>query len=144
MGRGEQYHRDGHHPVDLAATIGIIGTGSSAIQSIPIIAESAAHLTVSGTANLNGTTDPLDEAMLRIFDPTTTLLERAQMFAGFGADQARSDLSVFEVTDEERETRFEVKWQECDLDSPVPLATWRSQPANQIAAEFVRDKIEPL
>ena len=31
-----------------------------------------------------------------------------QMFA-LGADQARSDLSVFEVSDEERETRFEVK-----------------------------------
>ena len=64
------------------------------------------------------------------------------MFAGFGADQARSDLSVFEVTDEERETRFEVKWQEGGLGFTSTFGDLgRSQPANQIAAEFVRDKI---
>ena len=65
-----------------------------------------------------------------------------QMFAGFGADQARSDLSVFEVSDEERETRFELKWQEGGLGCTSTFGDLgRSQPANQIAAEFVRDKI---
>ena len=46
---GEQYHTGlwPHHPVNFSGKrVGIVGTGSSAIQSIPIIAESAAHLTV--------------------------------------------------------------------------------------------------
>ncbi len=47
--RGNWYHT-GHWPhegVDFTGQrVGVIGTGSSAIQSIPIIAEQAAHLTV--------------------------------------------------------------------------------------------------
>ncbi len=46
---GEVYHTGHwpHHDVDFTGkTVGIIGTGSSAIQSIPLIAEQAGHLTV--------------------------------------------------------------------------------------------------
>jgi cyclohexanone monooxygenase len=65
--RGETYHT-GHWPhesVDLSdKRVGVIGTGSSAIQSIPIIARQAAHLYVfQRTANYtipahNGPLDP--------------------------------------------------------------------------------------
>ena len=70
----------GHTPVDFSGKrVGIIGTGSSAIQSIPIIAESAAHLTVfQRTANYSipAHNGPIDEAYARIFDPTTMILEK--------------------------------------------------------------------
>ena len=147
---GEQYHTGlwPHHPVDFSGKrVGIIGTGSSAIQSIPIIAESAAHLTVfQRTANYSipAHNGPIDEAYAAdIRSNYDDFRERnKQMFAGFGADQARSDLSVFEVSDEEREARFEVKWQEGGLGFTSTFGDLgRSQPANQIAAEFVRDKI---
>jgi cyclohexanone monooxygenase len=46
---GRTYHtgRWPHEPVSFAGLrVAIIGTGSSAIQAIPVIAEEAAHLTV--------------------------------------------------------------------------------------------------
>ena len=47
--KGKTYHT-GHWPhegVDFTGMrVGVIGTGSSAIQSIPVIAEQAAHVTV--------------------------------------------------------------------------------------------------
>ena len=147
---GEQYHTGlwPHHPVNFSGKrVGIIGTGSSAIQSIPIIAESAAHLTVfQRTANYSipAHNGPIDEAYAEdIRSNYDDFRQRnKQMFAGFGADQARSDLSVFEVSDEERETRFEVKWEEGGLGFTSTFSDLgRSQPANQIAAEFVRGKI---
>ena len=65
--KGATYHT-GHWPhegVDFTGKrVGVIGTGSSAIQSIPIIAEQASHLTVfQRTANYsvpahNGPLDP--------------------------------------------------------------------------------------
>ena len=55
--KGEVYHTGHwpHHPVDFTGKrVGVIGTGSSAIQSIPLIAEQAAHVTVfQRTANFS-------------------------------------------------------------------------------------------
>ena len=53
-----------HEPVDFTGQrVGIIGTGSSAIQSIPIIAEQAAELTVfqrTPTFTVPAWNEPLD------------------------------------------------------------------------------------
>ena len=55
--KGEVYHTGHwpHEPVDFTGKrVGVIGTGSSAIQSIPVIAEQATHLTVfQRTANFS-------------------------------------------------------------------------------------------
>ena len=55
--KGEVYHTGHwpHEPVDFTGQrVGVIGTGSSAIQSIPVIAEQASHLTVfQRTANFS-------------------------------------------------------------------------------------------
>ena len=68
--RGGWYHTGywPHEGVDFSGQrVGIIGTGSSAIQSIPIIAAQAKHLTVfQRTANFsvpahNGPIDPAYE-----------------------------------------------------------------------------------
>ena len=47
--KGKVYHTGNwpHEPVDFTGLrVGVIGTGSSAIQSVPVIAEQARHLTV--------------------------------------------------------------------------------------------------
>src|SRR5882724_12746473 len=55
--KGKVYHTGHwpHEPVDFTGLrIGVIGTGSSAIQSVPVIAEQARHLTVfQRTANFS-------------------------------------------------------------------------------------------
>src|ERR1700693_4597907 len=55
--RGKVYHAGHwpHEPVDFSGLrVGVIGTGSSAIQSVPVIAEQASHLTVfQRTANFS-------------------------------------------------------------------------------------------
>ena len=79
---GEQYHTGlwPHHPVDFSdKRVGIIGTGSSAIQSIPIIAESAAFepcFNEDGQLLDTRITGPLMRLMLRMFDLTTMILEK--------------------------------------------------------------------
>lgn len=147
---GEHYHTGlwPHEPVDFTGKrVGIIGTGSSAIQSIPIIAETAAHLTVfQRTANYSipAHNGPIDQAYAEtIRENYGDFRDRnRQMFAGFGADQARSDLSVFEVDDAERAARFEIKWQEGGLGFTSTFGDLGRNPeANQLAAEFVRSKI---
>ena len=66
--KGPTYHTGNwpHEGVDFSAkTVGMIGTGSSAIQSIPIIAQQASHLTVfQRTANymVPAHNKPLDPA----------------------------------------------------------------------------------
>ena len=55
--KGQVYHTGNwpHEPIDFTGLrVGVIGTGSSAIQSVPIIAEQASHLTVfQRTANFS-------------------------------------------------------------------------------------------
>ena len=55
--KGQVYHTGHwpHEPVDFTGLrVGVIGTGSSAIQSVPVIAEQASHLTVfQRTANFS-------------------------------------------------------------------------------------------
>ena len=148
---GEHYHTGlwPHEPVDFSGKrVGIIGTGSSAIQSIPIIAETAGHLTVfQRTANYSipAHNGPIDESYADMIRKNYADFRdrNRQMFAGFGADQARSDLSVFEVDDAERAARFEIKWQEGGLGFTSTFGDLGRNPeANQLAAEFVRSKIK--
>ncbi len=107
--KGDWYHTAywPHEGVDFTGKrVGIIGTGSSAIQAIPIIAAEAAHLTVfQRTANFvvpahNEVMDPefkkhaIDNYMERRREARKSLSGILAMGA--------SDKSALEVTDEER------------------------------------------
>ena len=80
-----------HHPVDFAnQRVGIIGTGSSAIQAIPVIAEQAGHLTVfQRTPNFsvpaaNFVLDPKFVAAFKANYPAHRQKHRLGLGAGFG------------------------------------------------------------
>jgi len=151
--RGESFHTGNwpHGPVDFnSKRIGIIGTGSSAIQSIPLIAESCEHLTVfQRTANFSipAHNRPLDKqyaASIKESYPTFRA-ENRQMFAAFGSHQSRWDDSIFDVDDHTRQVRFEKKWQEGGLGFTSAFGdTGASKQANDIAADFVRNKIRTI
>ena len=135
---------------DLAGKrVGVIGTGSSGIQSIPVIAQQAAHLTVfQRTANftlpaVNRQVDSEYEAAVRadyLGHRRTILQNRAATVKQTIAD------SAFDLTDEEREAAYEEKWQRGGAGGiPILFADSLSNPAsNEEAAQFVRRKIREI
>ncbi len=125
--------------------VGVIGTGSSAIQSIPLIAEQAQSVTVfQRTPNYsipahNGPSDPGYVAGIK----GRYQEYRAENWQrGFGADFRDSDRSVFEVSEAEREAEYEDRWARGGL---AFLAAFNDLPfddaANSTAQDFIRGKI---
>lgn len=149
---GEAYHtgawpRDG---VDFEGKrVALIGTGSSGIQSTPVIAAAADTLTVfQRTPNYtvptrNAALSP--EATAWIKANYDQIREKTRSTAaGFPYDPI--ERSAFDVTDEEREAIFEGLWQEGGF-----KFMWgsfndlmRDRDANDLAAEFIRRKIREM
>ena len=138
-----------HHEVDLTGQrVGIIGTGSSAIQSIPLIAERAAHLHVfqrSPNYSVPAHNAPLDPRAVReIKDNYAELRARAKT-AGGGLAFPTNPAKAMEVDAEERRRVYEERWAFggvtfMDSFSDLLLET----DANHTAAEFVRGKIREI
>ena len=129
--------------------VAVIGTGSSGIQSIPVIAEQAADLTVfQRTPNFSipAGNRPLDPA------------EVAEMKAGYPAWReqqrlSRSGIPSPEATDfalatpeDERTRRFQASWELGNLTSLVGsfVDILLDPAANELAAEFIRSKIREV
>jgi cation diffusion facilitator CzcD-associated flavoprotein CzcO len=125
--------------------VGIIGTGSSAIQAIPLIAAEAEHLYVfQRTPNYavpahNG---PIaDQAREEIKADYPGFRARVKQTV-FGMDLDYNHASAVEATAEERLREYEARWERGGL---AFLAAYGDllldQKANDTAAEFVRGKI---
>ncbi len=150
---GKTYHTGAwpHTGVDFTGQrVAVIGTGSSAIQSIPLIAEQAAALTVfQRTANYSipAHNAALDPAWARDIKANYgDLRERNwNQQAAFGAFYPRNADSVLTATPAERESRFEKHW---GLGGFMFLGAFSdlmmSVEANQMAGEFVRNKIRSI
>ena len=150
---GETYHtgRWPHEEVNFSGkTVGIIGTGSSAIQSIPLIAENAKHLTVfQRTPNFSipAHNQDLDPAFIEEIksDYENFRSENRQMFGGFGARRAAYEDSVWDADNDKRHARFEERWSLGGLGFLRSFGDLsQSIEANDIAAEFVREKIREI
>ena len=125
--------------------VGMIGTGSSAIQSIPHIAGQARRLTVfQRTANFsipawNGRIPP-EESAARKRDYDALRRKSRASYAGDYADEYV--VSILDLDPEEREIQFEKRWREGGFNYQYAFAdVMVSQQANDLAAGFVRDKI---
>jgi cyclohexanone monooxygenase len=148
---GRWYHtgRWPHEGVDFSGQrVGVIGTGSSAIQSIPIIARQAAHLFVfQRTPNFsipahNAPLDPAFEQRVKGSYPEHRRQARASR-VGFVIEG--SDQSALAVSAAERRREYEKRWARGGLGFAFTFAdllTDRS--ANDTAAEFFRDKIRAI
>lgn len=150
--QGEWYHTGAwpHEGVDFTGkTVGVIGTGSSAIQSIPLIAEQAKHLTVfQRTANFSvpAHNGPLDEQYRQQMtaDYTRIRAEARNSPAGI-LGRAVNDKSALDATEEERKKEFEERWAigGFSLGSAFNDISLNIE-ANATAAEFVRSKIREI
>ena len=150
---GPRYHTGQwpHAPVDFSGKrVGVIGTGSSAVQSIPVIAKQARELTVfqrTATYSVPAHNAPLDaayEARVKT-DYAGFRARNALMPAAFGANLNISDVSALDATPEEREQAFAARWREGGLGFTRAFAdTVLNHEANRHAADFVRGKIAEL
>ena len=135
-----------HEPVDFSGKrVGIIGTGSSGIQSIPVVAEQAEHLTVfQRTANFsipahNGPLDREYEAAIK-GQYSQFRAQNALMPAGLQT-QPNEDCAL-SVSAEERQAVYEDRWQRGGLPFVVAFADLGLNPeANETAADFIRAQI---
>jgi cyclohexanone monooxygenase len=147
---GEWFHTGlwPHEGVDFKnKRVGIIGTGSSGVQSIPIIASQAEHLYVfQRTANfsLPARNEPMTDAREQPHKATYRERREAAYDTPFGiAGYPPPTKSALEVSEDERNAIYEAKWQEGGsisfLYSFTDLLT--NEEANDTASDFVRNKI---
>ena len=151
--KGKWYH-SGLYPregVDFSGLrVAVIGTGSSGVQMIPLIAQQAKHLHVfQRTANFslparNGPMDAEVEAHHKAQYPERRAAAYETPFgiAGFPPPVKKA----LEATEEERQAQYEAKWAEGGsisfLYSYTDLLV--NKEANDTASEFVRNKIRSI
>lgn len=147
--QGEVYYtsRWPHTPVDFhGKRVAVIGTGSSAIQSIPIIASQAAALTVfQRTPNFSipAYNGPVPEDKRHAVASRRAAYREDARWSAAGVPVERSRESALQVTDAERLARYEAAWQ---LGGIIELAgtfndVLANAESNETLAEFVRSKI---
>ena len=149
---GDWYHTGSwpHEGVDFAGKrVGVIGTGSSGVQAIPVIAGQAGHLTVFQRTPQytiparHGTVTPefLDEVKGRYDE----IFEKSRWSAG-GTPYDLADRSALEVGDEDRRALYEAAWEQGGF--RFVLTTFSDialdRRANDTAAEFIRSKIREI
>jgi cyclohexanone monooxygenase len=147
--KGQVYHT-GHWPheaVDFSGLrVGVIGTGSSAIQSVPVIAEQASHLTVfQRTANFS---IPAHNAALTDEERQgwkadyPEMRRKAREETRNGIVQEMPDRGALDDGDAERRARYEARWARGGV---TFMGTYNNlaldKAANDTAADFVREKI---
>src|SRR5918994_2090434 len=148
--KGKWYHSGlwPHEGVDFSGLrVGVIGTGSSGVQMIPIIASQAKHLTVfQRTANFslparNGPMEPEREQRHKADYPARRAAAADTPFAIGG--HPKPTRSALDVPEDERNKSYEAKWQEGGSISYLYAYTdlLVNKQSNDTASEFVRNKI---
>lgn len=103
-----------HDGVDLTGKrVGVIGTGSSGIQSIPIIAEQAEQLFVfqrSANYSIPAGNVPLDDATRAEQKANYAERRRLSRESGGGSPHRPHPKSALEVSEEERRAVYEERW----------------------------------
>jgi cyclohexanone monooxygenase len=146
---GAVYHTGNwpHEPVDFTGLrVGVIGTGSSAIQSVPVIAEQARHLTVfQRTANFSipARNAPLTEAERQGFRQNYPEIRRfAREVTRNGIYTEPPDRGALDDSENERRAKYEKRWEKGGLTFMYAYNDLAlNKTANDTAADFVRGKI---
>jgi cation diffusion facilitator CzcD-associated flavoprotein CzcO/acetyl esterase/lipase len=139
-----------HEGVDFTGKrVAVIGTGSSGIQSIPLIAEQAAHLTVfQRTPNFsvpahNGPVRPEKRAPLDA--DRDDYRERAKWSRG-GIPYEPYEFGALQLSEEERLARLDAAWEAGELFEIIGVFNdvLINRAANDVVADYVRDKIRSI
>ncbi|MBM3647057.1 MAG: NAD(P)/FAD-dependent oxidoreductase [Alphaproteobacteria bacterium] len=149
--KGPTYHTGNwpHEGVDFTGkTVGVIGTGSSAIQSIPIIARQATHLTVfQRTANYTvpAHNRPLDPAYLHEVKAHYPEMRKRAKTMISGIDFKVNIASAIETPEAERRRQYQERWDYGGLGFMASFSDLMlNDRSNRTAADFVRGKIREV
>lgn len=145
---GKWYHT-GHWPhekVDFTGKrVGIIGTGSSGIQAIPVIAKEAKHLTVfqrTPQYTIPARNHLYDEDFIRETKGNFENLKHAMRNSVSGTPFAYNHPSAIEDSDHQRQNVFEEAWAQGGF---AFASTYKdlltNEQSNEKAAAFIRSKI---
>jgi cation diffusion facilitator CzcD-associated flavoprotein CzcO len=153
----DRYRGRTHHTASWGTTeirfdglrVGVIGTGSSGIQSIPIIAAQAADLTVfqrTPNYSMPAGNRPLADAEIATMKADYRAYRSVQRASRIGVPTPEATLSALAVTDEVRNTAYQWGWEQGDLYSMTGqyVDVLIDPAANETAAEFVRAKIRAV
>ncbi|MDB5572875.1 MAG: cyclohexanone monooxygenase, partial [Tardiphaga sp.] len=150
--KGDIYHT-GHWPHDAVdftgLKVGVVGTGSSAIQSIPVIAEQASQLTVfQRTANFsvparNAALTPDERQSFRDNYPEIRRKAREEMKNGIV--QELPDKGAHDDSDDARRDKYHARWTRGGL---TFMGAYNNlsldKAANDTAADFIRERIAEI
>ncbi|WP_155922105.1 flavin-containing monooxygenase [Bacillus sp. EB01] len=150
--KGEWYHT-GHWPhkkVEFKGKrVGVIGTGSSGIQAIPVIAKEAEHLTVFQRTPQYSTparNNPLDPEYLKEIRKNYSEIKTQMQQSAVGIPILHGEKSALDDSPEERQKVYEAAWEKGGL---MTLSTTYSDlsinpEANETVQEFIRNKIREV
>jgi cyclohexanone monooxygenase len=148
---GSTYHtgRWPHGGVDFTGQrVAVIGTGSSAIQSIPLIAEQAAHLTVfqrTPSYSIPAHNAPLDPGLVHEVKGDYAGFRKRNAAQPFGANFPPNIVLASQTECAERDRVYQQRWEIGGLGFITAFADLLfDHEANQTAAEFVREKIRAI
>ena len=149
--KGPWYHTGQwpHEGVDFTGlSVGVVGTGSTGIQAIPVIAAQAKSLTVfQRTANYSipAHNGPLDDAFKAYCkdhpDEIRTILHATPNGHPFYI----SETSALSLSEQERHAIYEKAWEKGGLRFRASFKDLlSSEEANKTAAEFIKQKIRSM
>lgn len=144
--KGEWYHT-GHWPhegVDFTEKrVGVIGTGSSGVQSIPVIAEEAEHLTVfqrTPQYSFPARNHPYDSEFVNKAKENYAQLKKDLRESHAGQIIKSRKPSAFDDTPEDRLKAYEERWKQGGY-LFIYDDLLINEKSNETAAEFIRTKI---
>ncbi|NKY54295.1 flavin-containing monooxygenase [Nocardia vermiculata] len=152
--RGRSFHT-GNWPeqeVDFTGRrVAVIGTGSSGVQVIPLIAESAGQLTVfQRTPNyvLPAGNHTIDPDFQRDIKSRYREVRKANRESSFGIARPEATKGALEVSEEERNAFYRAVWDDKNSELVSMLTgftdTLLDERSNETAAQFIRDRIAEI
>src|SRR5262245_18181703 len=139
-----------HAGVDFTGNrVAVIGTGSSGIQSIPLIAEQAAELTVFQRTpgySRPARNGPVGAAKKARFDADPAAYREAARWSWAGVPVERSQIPTFQDSEAERLAKYAAAYDSGDLlaFSTIYADTGANLEANETVCEFLRSKIRSI
>ena len=145
---GEAYHTGlwPHEPVDFAGKrVAVIGTGSSAVQVVPAVADEAAEVTVfqrTPAFSVPAWNGPLDAETVRERKERYSEYRRLARETGGGNPWHTRKQSVHDETPEQRKREFEARYALGGFNLHAAYHDlFTDAEANEMLSDFVRDKI---
>ena len=152
--RGRSFHTGNWPEQDVDFTgrrVAVIGTGSSGVQVIPLVAEAAAALTVfQRTANyvLPAGNHVIDPEFQRDIKSRYREVRKANRESSFGIARPVATTGALEVSEDERNAFYRAVWEDKDSELVSMLTgytdTLTDEVANETAAQFIRDRIAEI